>query len=307
MIKKILIISILAMIIIMPLSGAVGVKKSATSETFIGFLTNDNGYTNITAQEAFEEYLSCYCAFYQIPIDVRTESEWNEEHIETYGDEQKPVNWPNLQEGVGLSEFLNEYADKEVSIYCRSGVRSWKATQLLIDNGFTGTIYNMVGGILAWKAAEYPTAISVHKAYEMLMSTSNGIQTPIDIRTVEEWKKERIKTPAPQNPVNYPDLHIGVGLNEFMTNYEGKEVIIYCKTGIRSDQALDLLILKMFEGEFNGYVHNMIGGIDAWIDAGYPTPTPIKSQVHQTRYSNLMNLIQNKPQALPMIRQLLNI
>jgi len=248
--------------------------------------TNGNGYTNITVQEAFETYLSCYCAGVQIPIDIRRQDEWDPEHIETYGDEQKPVHWPNLHLGEGLQEFMEEYADKEVVIYCRSGNRSWTATKLLIANGFTGTIYHMLGGINAWKDAGYPTAISVHKAYGLLMDTGNGIQTPVDVRTEEEWNKEHIDTPEPENPVLYADLHLGVGLNDFMTQYDDKEVILYCNTDGRSSDAVDILIEKIVAGEFNGYVHNMIGGMDAWKDAGYPTPTTV--QLHSSPYSQTL-------------------
>lgn len=248
--------------------------------------TNGNGYTNITVQEAFENYLSCLCAGVQIPIDIRTEQEWDDEHIETYHDQQEPVHWPDLHLGVGLQEFMDEYADKEVIIYCRSANRSWTATKLLVANGFTGTLYHMLGGIKAWKAAGYPTAISVHNAYGLLTDTGNGIQIPIDVRTDEEWKKEHIDTPEPENPVHYPNLHLGVGLQDFMTQYDDKEVILYCNTDSRSSDAVDILIEKIVAGEFNGYVHNMIGGMDAWKDAGYPTPTTV--QLHSFPYSQTL-------------------
>jgi len=262
----------MAIIISMPISGAVDVTRSTTSGTVVKPLTNGNGYTNITVQEAFELYLSCLCLGIQIPIDIRTQSEWDDEHIETYADEQEPVHWPNLHLGEGLQEFMDEYADKEVILYCRSANRTWTATKLLVANGFTGTLYHMLGGINAWKDAGYPTAISVHKAYGLLMDTGNGIQTPVDVRTEEEWNEEHIDTPEPENPVLYADLHLGVGLQDFMDEFEGKEVILYCRTDNRSGIAVDLLIEQMFEGEFTGTIHNMIGGIEAWKDAGYPTP-----------------------------------
>ena len=265
---------------------------------------NTNGYTNITVQEAFENYLSCYCMGVQIPIDIRrTKDEWNVEHIETWGDEQKPVNWPNLQDGQGLTEFLTEYAGKEVILYCRTGSRSWKATQLLITSGFTGKIYNMVGGITAWKEARYPTAISVDKAYDMLTKTSDGIQTPVDIRTTEEWEKEHIKTPEPENPVNYPDLHKEVGLDEFIAQYNNSEFILYCNTGTRSSEAVDLLIEKIVFDGFDGYVHNMIGGMNAWKDAGHPTPQ-LHSRFSLAQHTFLQKLLEIFPNSFPILRYL---
>ena len=120
--------------------------------------TNNNGYTNITVHEAWEMFNSTSDGI-QTPIDIRRDDEWNAEHINTPPPEN-PVHYANLQEGVGLEEFMEQYADKEVVLYCRSARRSFVATELLIDNGFTGTIYNMIGGINAWKDAGYPT----HKA-----------------------------------------------------------------------------------------------------------------------------------------------
>lgn len=269
--KKILILSVMAILFIMPLTGAIDVSKNTTTID-IKPLTNGNGYTNVTVQEAFENYLSCYCADVQIPIDIRRQNEFDDERIETYGDEQEVQHWPNLHLGEGLEEFMEEYADKEIVLYCRTGNRTWTATQLLIANGFTGTIYHMLGGITAWKEAGYPTAISVQKAYEMLTSTADGIQIPIDIRRDEEWKEERIDTEAPQNPIHYPNLQLGYGLADFVVEYDDKETILYCRTQNRSSEAMDLLIGKMNIHEFGGYSHIMIGGITAWKDAGYPTP-----------------------------------
>jgi len=274
-------------------------KPVITSSNDLTFTTD--GYTNITVQEAFENYLSCYCFGVQIPIDIRrTDDEYNVEHLETWGDEQEPVNWPNLQEGENLDEFMNEYSKENVEIilYCRTGRRSWDATKLLIDNGFKGTIYNMEGGITEWKDAGYPTAISVEKANAMWKSDN---QIFVDIRTQEEWKEEHI-----QGSKNYPDLHQGVGINDFMTQYDSKEVVIYCKTGGRSNEAADLLIEKKALGEFNGYFHTMIGGINAWKNAGYPTPRSHYRFCH-TSHTVLQKLLDIFPNSFPVLRYLAGI
>ncbi len=44
---------------------------------------------------------------------------------------------------------LNASKDDEIVIHCRSGARSAKATQLLLDHGYTD-VKNLAGGILAW-------------------------------------------------------------------------------------------------------------------------------------------------------------
>ena len=46
-------------------------------------------------------------------------------------------------------EELKATKDDEIVIHCRSGARSAKATQLLLDHGYTD-VKNLAGGILAW-------------------------------------------------------------------------------------------------------------------------------------------------------------
>lgn len=144
----------MAVILLMPLSGAANFTKTTPTAPIETPKSYDDGFTNITVHEAYE-MLTCTCDGVQIPIDVRTVEEWKEKRIDTPAPEN-PVNWPDLQHGVGLEEFMEEYADKEIVLYCRSGNRSFIATLLLIDNGFTGTIYQMVGGIKDWEAEGYP-------------------------------------------------------------------------------------------------------------------------------------------------------
>jgi rhodanese-related sulfurtransferase len=55
---------------------------------------------------------------------------------------------------------MSIYADKEIIIYCRSGRRTGFAAQILIDNGFTGIVYNLVGGINSWKSSGLPTTLN---------------------------------------------------------------------------------------------------------------------------------------------------
>lgn len=44
--------------------------------------------------------------------------------------------------------------NKTYLIYCRSGNRSGQACKMMADKGFT-SLYNLAGGILAWKEAGY--------------------------------------------------------------------------------------------------------------------------------------------------------
>ncbi|MFA5102183.1 MAG: rhodanese-like domain-containing protein [Candidatus Thermoplasmatota archaeon] len=111
------------------------------------------------------------------------------------------------------------------------------------------------------------TNITVDQAWELVTNTSNGMQRPIDVRYDSEWITAHIDTPAPENPHHWPSLQNGVQLSEFMEAYQGKEIILYCKTGGRSKAAAELLV----QNNFDGIIYNMLGGIDAWVLAGYPT------------------------------------
>jgi rhodanese-related sulfurtransferase len=176
-----------------------------------------------------------------------------------------------------LEQFMTLYDGKEVIIYCWSGGRSASASQLLVNNGFNGTIYNMLGGVSAWKDALYPTLgggitnITVEEGYELLTDTANGIQKPIDVRTYEEWLTGYIKTPYPENASLHPlsDLQDGEKLQDFLEIYDGRELIMYCHSGGRSLLASEILI----ENQFTGTVYNMLGGIVAWKIADYPIKT----------------------------------
>jgi len=133
---------------------AVQTASARPADTYVPL---EDGYTNVTVEEAWEMLNDPSPENgIQIPIDVRTVEEWNLERIDTPAPED-PLLWADLQHGIGLQEFIEEYADKEILLYCRSGNRSFIATELLIDNGFTGTIYQMIGGIKAWQRAGYPT------------------------------------------------------------------------------------------------------------------------------------------------------
>lgn len=80
-----------------------------------------------------------------IILDVRTASEFKEEHIE--GAVLIPVS-----ELEGKLDELPK--DKPIIVYCRSGSRSRRAADILVKNGFTH-VYDM-GGIGGWINSGYP-------------------------------------------------------------------------------------------------------------------------------------------------------
>jgi rhodanese-related sulfurtransferase len=80
-------------------------------------------------------------------VDVRLDTEFNESHIP--GAINVCVCDPdNLLRDLGPND--------EILVYCRSGLRSSAALEFLNEHGYS-KVYNMVGGIVAWKNAGYPT------------------------------------------------------------------------------------------------------------------------------------------------------
>lgn len=110
--------------------------------------------------------------------------------------------------------------------------------------------------------------ITVEEAWELLSSTSNGIQLPIDVRTDAEWVSKRIDTPFPEYARQFEknDIINEQSYQEFLELYDGNDVIIYCKSGGRSSTSANILVSR----GFNGTVYNVLGGITDWESAGLP-------------------------------------
>jgi len=75
-------------------------------------------------------------------LDVRTELEYNEGHIDS------SILIP-VQELESRILELEKYKDKKIIVYCRSGNRSKTGQSILSENGFNAV--NMLGGIKAWR------------------------------------------------------------------------------------------------------------------------------------------------------------
>jgi rhodanese-related sulfurtransferase len=140
----------------------------------MGVFTNLDDYTEITVEEAWI-LLNDTSNGIQIPIDVRTDVEWANEHIDTPSPENPKhhcvCEWDN--ETI-VQEFMSLYAGKTIILYCLSGGRSTTAANILVDGGFTGTIYNMLGGITAWKNAGFPTICNQPPDTPTITGTTNG-------------------------------------------------------------------------------------------------------------------------------------
>lgn len=82
-------------------------------------------------------------------LDVRTQGEYNAEHLENAG--LLPVQL--LEDNL---DKLKQFKDEPILIYCASGNRSTVAAKILIDKGFS-SIYNLRFGFGDWKRKGYET------------------------------------------------------------------------------------------------------------------------------------------------------
>ena len=75
-------------------------------------------------------------------LDVRTDTEYSDGHIPN----SIHISFQEIQSRVSEIETLK---DKKIIVYCRSGVRSTRASKTLLKEGFD--VLNLTGGIMSWK------------------------------------------------------------------------------------------------------------------------------------------------------------
>jgi thioredoxin len=82
-------------------------------------------------------------------LDVRTKGEFGADHLQS----AMNADWNNPAEFAERTKFLDK--SKPVFVYCLGGGRSAKAAEALAQQGFT-QVYDLAGGMRAWKGASKP-------------------------------------------------------------------------------------------------------------------------------------------------------
>ena len=117
--------------------------------------------------------------------------------------------------------------------------------------------YNFVSSGIA--ADPVRTDISVGVANDMI---NNNSMYPdllvLDVRTIEEFNTNHL-----YNATLIPLAELEGRMAE-IESYNDTEIIVYCRSGSRSLQASNILVVNNFSK-----IYNMLGGINAWIEAGY--------------------------------------
>lgn len=219
-------------------------------------------------------------------LDVREAAE-----LESDGYIKGAVNIPvrnvlkNLDKLPGL--------DAKIIIYCGSGQRGGMLTGVLRILGYTN-VFNMSGGLAAWKKAELPVemgtmpespkaistpviedqalfdmldksmstlpdgflAIKADKVNELIASATPP--TIIDLRNPEEVEKDGYI----KDSINIPVGKLFTSLDQLPA--KDAAIIIYCGSGLRGSIAIEGLRLLGYTN-----VLNMGGGLNAWKAAGF--------------------------------------
>jgi len=79
----------------------------------------------------------------------------------------------------------------------------------------------------------------------------------LDVRTASEYEEGHI-----EGAVNIPVQELSVRFDELSPE---DELLVYCRTGNRSAQAVDILLDLGFTK-----IYHMDAGITGWVEAGYP-------------------------------------
>ena len=85
-------------------------------------------------------------------LDVRTQSEYNDGHI------QDAINIPHDQL-LKAPQLVSAYKDSQMVVFCRSGVRAGKVIEMLEGLGFK-EIIDIDGDMLAWNEAGHSVEIN---------------------------------------------------------------------------------------------------------------------------------------------------
>lgn len=114
--------------------------------------------------------------------------------------------------------------------------------------------------------------VDVHEADSIIKAnTDNPIFTLLDVRTQSEYDSEHLENAYMR------DFYAADFRDQLDALSKDRIYLIYCRSGNRSGQALDI----MKELEFTE-VYNMLGGITSWQNADYPVTTDIPVELDLT-------------------------
>ncbi len=141
-------------------------------------------------------------------------------------------------------------------------MKSKKNRNKIIIIIFLLTIISPSFSVIKFSVAETQSFqnVSVETAHEMINNPNKYPNLVIlDVRTESEYNSGHL-VDAIVIPVDVLESRIGE-----LNNYKNTEIIVYCRSGSRSEQASEILVEQGFTK-----VYNLLGGITAWTNVGYP-------------------------------------
>jgi rhodanese-related sulfurtransferase/uncharacterized coiled-coil protein SlyX len=208
-------------------------------------------------------------------VDVRTPDEYDIMHVNN----SINVPWYNVSDFATRLAPLAGKQDDQIVLYCRSGIRSRNAWLYLNSTGYT-QIYNVVGGINAWRAMNYSVweassgQISLGEARWMVDLGQGPAGTfpnlvILDVRDSLSYAAGHLP-----NATNIPytdDFSFNDSVRSSLSGKENFEIVVYCAGGgcELSSMASSVLIEDGFM-----HVYWMPEGFSGWQNAGYLVVTP---------------------------------
>jgi len=128
--------------------------------------------------------------------------------------------------------------------------------------------FALVRPVVAEEQSQSPSItfqnITVNSAYQMITNGSFPNLVILDVRNQSEYDTGHL-----YNAVLIPINELEKRISE-LQDHVGHEIIVYCGSGYRSQVACEILV-----GHDFAKVYNMLGGIRAWMEAGYPIWTTL--------------------------------
>ena len=182
-------------------------------------------------------------------IDVRSEYEYEKGHL------LNAINLPYDDDDFKseLNEII-DYKDKTVLVYCRSGNRSEKAAEKLVDNGFKN-VKNVTDGVdeYDYKLVKVDN-ITGREAEKMINDDKHDKDLIIlDVREPKDFNNGHLL-----NAINIPIEDIDKRMDE-LRNYKSKDIIVYCNTGRKSAEVAEKLVEHGFTD-----VTNIVDGVSEY-------------------------------------------
>jgi thioredoxin len=155
--------------------------KIIAAFVFAGFVSCTAQNKTVLNANEFESGINSKDSSIQI-LDVRTPAEYTGGHIKG----SLLADWNNRAEFERRVSFIDK--DKPLYVYCLGGGRSAKAAEKLRSEGYKN-VYELQGGINAWKAADKPVEGKA-AGRQMSLQEFNGAITSSKVVLVDfgaEW------------------------------------------------------------------------------------------------------------------------